>query len=69
MLKRKETVLSKEKVQQNKYHIRLKKDPFDVPIEEKLEVLMQAEGILAEYSPLVKTSYAYYRAHREKSYL
>ena len=39
-LKRKDVKLSKEEVKQDKYETSFKKDPFEVPLEEKLKVLL-----------------------------
>ncbi len=65
MLKKKDAVLVKENVYKEKYATSFKKDPFKVPLEEKLEVLVQAGRLLKEFSSLVKASYAYYRGFRE----
>ena len=65
LLKKKEAVLIKEKVCQDKYATSFKKDPFKAPLEEKLRVLIEAGRILKEQSPLIKASYAHYRGFRE----
>jgi len=65
LLKKKEAVLIKEKVEKGKYSTSFKKDPFKVSLEEKLSVLVQAGRILKEYSPLIKASYAFYHGFRE----
>jgi TldD protein len=65
MLKKREVTLAREKVYRDKYATSLKKDPFKIPVEEKLEALIQAGRILKEFSPLVHVSYAYYRGYRE----
>jgi len=65
MLKKREVTLAREKVYRDKYATSLKKDPFKIPVEEKLEALIQAGRILKEFSPLVHVSYAYYRSYRE----
>jgi TldD protein len=65
MLKKKEAVLAKEKAQKTKYATPFKKDPFKVPLKEKLEVLIQAGKIIKEHSPLIRASYANYRGFRE----
>ncbi|MDH7477893.1 MAG: TldD/PmbA family protein [Candidatus Bathyarchaeota archaeon] len=65
LLKKKEAVLIKEKVQKGKYSTNFKKDPFKIPLEEKLSVLVQAGKILKNYSPLIKASYAFYHGFRE----
>lgn len=65
MLKKREVVLAKEKVYCEKYATSFKKDPFKVPLEEKLKVLVEASRFLKEFSPLVNVSYAHYRGYRE----
>jgi len=65
MLKKREVTLAREKVYKDKYATNFRKDPFKVPVEEKLEVLVQAGRALKEFSPLVHVSYAYYRGYRE----
>ncbi len=65
MLKRKEAVLIAEEAEDDQYSSRFNKDPFDVPTEEKLGVLIEAGQILKEQSPLIKAAYAYYRGYRE----
>ncbi|MBX5321900.1 MAG: TldD/PmbA family protein [Candidatus Bathyarchaeota archaeon] len=65
MLKKREVVLAKEKVYREKYATSFKKDPFKVPLEEKLKVLVEASRFLKEFSPLVNVSYAHYRGYRE----
>ncbi|MEM3699821.1 MAG: TldD/PmbA family protein [Candidatus Bathyarchaeia archaeon] len=65
LLKKKEAVLIKEKAQKGKYSTSFKKDPFKIPLEEKLNVLVQAGQILKNYSPLIKASYAFYHGFRE----
>jgi len=66
MVKRKDVILVEEKAQQDKYSTPMKKDPFEVSLEEKLDVLVRTERLLAEQSLLIKTSYSYYNALREK---
>ena len=65
MLKKKEAVLIAEEVEDDQYSSRFNNDPFDVPTEEKLGVLIEAGRILKEQSPLIKAAYAYYRGYRE----
>jgi TldD protein len=65
LLKKKDAVLSKEKAGKDKHATDFKKDPFKVPLEQKLEVLIRAGKILKEQSPLIKASYANYRGFRE----
>ena len=68
-LKRKDVKLSKEEIKQDRYETPYKKDPFKVPLEEKLKILFEAERLLAEQSRLIKASYSYYRGFREKKFL
>jgi TldD protein len=65
LLKKKEAVLIKEKVSKDKYATAFKKDPFKVPLEEKLDVLIRAGQTVKEQSPLIRASYAHYRGFRE----
>jgi TldD protein len=65
MLKKKDVAQAKEKVYREKYATSFKKDPFKVPLEEKLQVLVEASRFLKEFSPLVNVSYAHFRAYRE----
>jgi TldD protein len=65
LLKKREAVLIKEKAEKGRYSTSFKKDPFKVPLEEKLSVLVQAGRILKEYSPLIRASYAFYHGFRE----
>ncbi|MCK5239164.1 MAG: TldD/PmbA family protein [Candidatus Thorarchaeota archaeon] len=48
-----------------KYETKVKKDPFSVPVEEKLEVLQTAEQRLAKGGEMIKVSQSDYRAHQE----
>ncbi|MDI6805881.1 MAG: TldD/PmbA family protein [Candidatus Bathyarchaeia archaeon] len=65
LLKKKDAVLVKEKAKKGKYSMNFKKDPFNIPLEEKLSVLVQAGRALKEYSPVIKASYAFYHGFRE----
>jgi TldD protein len=65
MLKNKEATLVREETREDQYSSSFQKDPFKVPVEEKLDVLVQAGRILKEQSPLIKAAYAYYRGFRE----
>jgi TldD protein len=48
------------------YESPVKKDPFKVPLEEKLEVLLEADKRLRQYNPqIIKMSQADFRAHQE----
>ncbi|KPV62262.1 MAG: protease TldD [Candidatus Bathyarchaeota archaeon BA1] len=64
-LKRKDVTLVSVEARKDKYSTPIKKDPFEVPIDEKMDVLMQAERTVAEHSPLIKSSSAFFRALRE----
>jgi len=56
-----------EKTVTDKYFTPIKKDPFKIPTEEKLEVLIEAEKRLREYNPgMIKLSQSDYRAHKEE---
>ncbi len=59
--------VSLETVQHRKdrYSTPMKKNPFEIPLEEKMEMLMDAERAIASHSPLIKVSYAFFRALRE----
>jgi TldD protein len=65
MLKKKEATLIREEAKEDQYSSSFQKDPFKIPVEEKLDVLVQAGRILKEQSPLIKAAYAYYRGFRE----
>lgn len=66
LLKKGETVLIPEEAEEARFISSFQKDPFKVPVEEKLDVLVQAGKILKEQSPLIKAAYTYYRGFREK---
>jgi len=65
MLKKKEATLIREEAREDQYSSSFQKDPFKIPVEEKLDVLVHAGRILKEQSPLIKAAYAYYRGFRE----
>lgn len=65
LLKKKDVVLTHEKPESAKYATELKKDPFKIPLEEKLGILIEASHALKDCSQLIKASYAHYRAFRE----
>jgi len=65
LLKKKEAVLIREEAREDQYVSSFQKDPFEIPVEEKLDVLVQAGRILKEQSPLIKAAYTYYRGYRE----
>jgi TldD protein len=64
-LKRKNVKLTPPKPRKDKYFTPMKRDPFEVPLEEKMDILLSAERALAEQSPLIKSSSAFFRAFRE----
>ncbi|NIO37334.1 TldD/PmbA family protein [Candidatus Bathyarchaeota archaeon] len=66
LLKKADAALIPEKAERDKHLSSFRKDPFKVPVEEKLEVLVQAGRILKEQSPLIKAAYTYYRGFNEK---
>ncbi len=49
-----------------KYSTPLKKDPFKAPLEEKMDILMLAERIIADQSSSIKVSCSFFRAMREE---
>lgn len=53
------------KSRKDEYSTPMKKDPFEVPLEDKVDVLLSAERTLAEQSPLIKSSSTFFRAFRE----
>ncbi|MHA2271351.1 MAG: TldD/PmbA family protein [Candidatus Hodarchaeales archaeon] len=59
-------VLAEEKGVEDSYRTTFQKDPFKVPVEEKLETFMEAEKRLREYdSEAIKMSQSDYRGHKE----
>ncbi|MFQ6076004.1 MAG: TldD/PmbA family protein [Candidatus Bathyarchaeia archaeon] len=64
-LKKRDATLAPVKAYEDKYSTPMKKDPFKVPLDEKLEALTQAERTVAGQSDLIKSSSAYFRAYRE----
>jgi len=65
LLKKRESILIPEEARRDKYSTPVKKDPFECPLEEKLDVLVQASRTLKEHSPLIKASYGYFHGFRE----
>jgi len=65
-VKRKAVLLKEAKAEKGKYSTPMKRDPFRIPLAEKARVLTEAERLLPQQSSLIKTSYAYFRALREK---
>ena len=55
-----------EKAVEDSYKTQIKKDPFKIPTEEKIETLVEVEKRLREYNPdVIKMSQSDYRGHRE----
>ena len=65
MLKKKDATLVREEAREDQYSSGFQKDAFKIPVEEKLDVLVQAGRILKKQSPLIKAAYTYYRGFRE----
>jgi len=65
LLKKKEAVLIPEEAREDQYSSEFQKDPFKIPVEEKLDVLVQAGRILKKQSSLIKAAYTNYRGYRE----
>jgi TldD protein len=65
LLKKRESALIPEEAKRDTYSTPVKKDPFECPLEEKLDVLVRASRTLKEYSPLIKASYGYYHGFKE----
>ncbi len=64
-LKKKDVTLARVETRKDKYSTPMKKDPFEIPLDETIGLLMQAERGIAEVSPLIKSSFAFFRAKRE----
>jgi len=64
-LKKKPVKLTSQKARKDKYTTPMKKDPFKVPLDEKVELLLSAERLVAKQSDLIKSSSASFRAFRE----
>jgi TldD protein len=55
-----------EKAVEDSYKTPINKDPFKIPTEEKIEILVEVEKRLREYNPeVIKMSQSDYRGHRE----
>lgn len=65
-VRRRPVSLVRAKTRKGKYSTPMKEDPLGVPLDEKMEILMDAERSLAGQSPLIKVSYAFFRAKQEK---
>ncbi len=64
--KKKAVALTKMRAKKGKYSTPMRKDPFKVSIEEKMEGLMDAERTVAAQSKLIKVSYAFFRAFQDR---
>jgi TldD protein len=64
-LKRKDALLAPVKPCKGKYSTPITKDPFKIPLEEKIDILTSAERTVAAQSNLIKSSSAFYRAFRD----
>lgn len=64
--KRKATLLKEAPARKDSYSTPMKEDPYKLPLEEKIEVLIDAERTVAEQSNLIKVSYAFFRSMQEK---
>ena len=60
LLKRRDVSLAPQDAQEDHYVSSFKKNPFDIPLEEKLEVLMQASRTIKGQSQLIRAAYAHY---------
>jgi len=68
--KKTDVKLSPALAKKAKYSTPLKKDPFKISIEEKLDALKSAERTAAaESTELIKTSSGFFRAHKERKLL
>jgi TldD protein len=65
-VKKKAVALKKVEARKGKYLTPMRKNPFKISLEEKMETLMDAEGTVAKQSPLIKVSCAFFRAMQEK---
>ena len=51
---------------EDEYHTRIKKDPFSVPVEEKLRILTEVDKRLGGVGDAIKVRRADYRGHKEE---
>ena len=59
-------VFVEERPVKDSYSTSIKKDPFGIPIEEKLEILIEADKGLRRYNPsIIKMAQSDYRGHKE----
>jgi len=64
-LKKKRVKLVPMETRKDNYVTPMKKDPFKIPLDEKIQVLLSAERTIAKQSDLIKSSSAFFRAFRE----
>jgi TldD protein len=67
-VKKKDVVLAPSKTRRDKYDTPMRKDPFEIAVEEKMETLLAAERVVAAQSSLIKSSSAHFRAFRENKF-
>jgi TldD protein len=67
-LKKKDIKLTPQRTRSERYTMPMKKDPFKIPFDEKIEVLLDAERTIAKQSELIKSSSAFFRAFREDKF-
>ncbi|HUU78522.1 MAG TPA: TldD/PmbA family protein [candidate division Zixibacteria bacterium] len=64
--RKKPIVFVDEKPVEDNYQTPIKKDPFSIPSEEKINLLMEADKRMRDYNPeVIKMSRADYRGHKE----
>ena len=64
--RKKPVVFAEEKPVEDNYKTPIKKDPFSIPTEEKINILMEADKRLREYDPeVIRMTRADYRGHNE----
>ena len=66
--RKKDVALIHGEIQEGQHKSSYQKDPFKIPLENKLDVLVQASNVLKEQSPLIKAAYTYYRGYREDKF-
>lgn len=67
-LKKRRVKLTSQRARKGKYATPMKKDPFKIPLEKKLGLLLSAERLVAKQSNLIKSSSAFFRAFRENKF-
>jgi len=64
--KKKPVMFRKATGKKDSYFTPMKKDPFKISLEEKMETLVNAERTVSKQSPHIKVSQAFFRAMQEK---